>query len=218
MYQNSMNNALVNQATSAEAAEALDCLDEVAFAQAIAEADMDFQPAFVHGLLSAYCCQTDAPHAWVNALVDEIDPDNAKLTEALRYLNQVRHTLAEQLADSELSFQLLLDNRAQTLHDEVLLTREWASGYYLGVQELNLAERLGNDDLSAEFLNDLARIVAMPLPNDDDIDSASVTAAYSDHYDPNDEDDNGDDTRSDIMEIQEYCRAGAIGVFLASWR
>ncbi len=202
-------------------ADTLAAIDAETFALAIEKAEIHFQPAFVHGLLTAYCCDVEDAHGWATALVDNIDPDNDTLTEQLRYLNQARNTIGTQLADSQLGFPLLLHNTAETLHDEVLLTREWASGYYLGVQNLQLSERVAHDDLSVEFLQDLSRIVAMPLPDDDALDAASISDDYSDQYDDSDDiydADTGDDTRTDILEIQEYCRAGAIGVFLASWR
>lgn len=196
-------------------------IDPKAFADAVSLAEINFTSAFVHGLLTAYCCEEENSHGWATTLIDDIDPDNETLTTQLRYLNQVKNAMGAQLSDSELGFQLLLDNSAETLHDEVLLTREWASGYLLGVEALGLTERVKDDDLSTEFLADLPQIAAMPLPDEDEIEAASISDDYSDNYDASEDiydQDTGDDTRTDILEIQEYCRAGAIGVFLASWK
>lgn len=212
-----MNNPNTN---NPKVTDSLDSIDEDRFAQAIELAGISFTPAFVHGLLSAYCCEDENSHGWAPTLVVDIDPDNKTLTKQLRYLNQARNIIGTQLADSELSYQLLLNNTADTLHDEVLLTREWASGYLIGVENLGLTERVSHDDLSSEFLSDLPQITGMPLP-EEDIDIEPVSDGYTDNYDSSDEifdQDTGDDTRADILEIQEYCRAGAIGVFLASWK
>lgn len=201
-----------------------DSLDNIVpseFAQAISRANIDFTPAFVHGLLTAYCCEASHAHRWAMTLVTDIDPNDDLLATQLRYLNQAKNVISTQLADSEFSFQLLLHNTADTLHDEVLLTREWASGYWLGVQDIGLAERVAHDDLSNEFLTDLPQIIAMPVPNEDALDNTAVSDGYTDNYDDSDDvydHDTGDDTRNDIIAIQEYCRAGVIGVFLASWK
>lgn len=218
LFKELMNKVNTNNQTVTDTA---DDIDAAAFAKAIDLAKIAFTPAFVHGLLSAYCCEEENAHGWATLLVSDIDPSNETLTTQLRYLNRARNIIGTQLSDSELSFSLLLDNRAETLHDEVLLTREWASGYLLGVESLALNERVGDDDFSSEFLSDLAQIAAMPLPDDDALAAASVSDGYTDHYDSSDEfydQDGGDDTRSDILEIQEYCRAGAIGVFLTCWQ
>ncbi len=193
-------------------------IDDSDFAAAVDKAALDFTPAFVHGLLTAYCCQVAQPHGWATALVAELDPMNAAQTTQLRYFNIVKNAIATQLADSELSFQLLLHNSAETLHDEVLLTREWASGYWLGIQNTGIDKLLSDDEISSEFINDLPQITAMPLPDDSALATASLSDDYRDQYDDHsDIDDSNDDTRLDIMEIQEYLRAGAINVFLASW-
>lgn len=202
------------------ATEMLSEIDANAFAEAVERAKIAFTPAFVHGVLTAYCSEEAHSHSWATALTSEIAPNDDEQTTQLRYLNQVKNVIGTQLSDAELGFQLLLHNTAETLHDEVLLTKEWASGYWLGVEETQLAERVSNDELSREFLDDLAQILAMPLPDEDDLENASETDGYSDHYDSSSEiydNDHEDDTRTDILEIQEYCRAGAIGVFLASW-
>lgn len=198
-----------------------DTINENDFAAAVDKAEMDFTPAFVHGVLTAYCCQVDQPHGWATALVAELDPMNVTQTTQLRYFNEVKNTIAAQLADSELGFQLLLNNTAETLHDEVLLTREWASGYWLGVQNASIDQQVSDDELSSEFINDLPQITAMPLPDETALETASLSDGYSDEYDdaPDIYDqDTGDDTRTDIMQIQEYCRAGAMSVFLTSWK
>lgn len=197
------------------------CIDENDFSAAVDNAEIDFTPAFVHGLLCAYCCQVEQPHGWATALVTELDPENAMQTTQLRYFNEAKNTVAAQLADSELSFQLLLNNTAETLHDEVLLTREWASGYWLGVQSAGIDKQVENDELSSEFIKDLPQITSMPLPDETALETASVSDGYSDAYDDEPDiydSDRGDDTRIDIMEIQEYLRAGAMSVFLASWQ
>lgn len=196
-------------------------IDSSAFATAVEQAQIDFTPAFVHGLLTAYCSEEVNSHGWVTLLTTALDPNHTQQTNQLRYLNQVKNTIATQLSDSELSFQLLLHNTAGTLHDEVLLTKEWASGYWLGVEKTQLNERVDSDALSREFLADLTQVIAMPLPSEDDLDnSATGEESYTDNYDSSGEiydNDSDDDTHADILQIQEYCRAGAIGVFLASW-
>ncbi len=102
------------------------------------------------------------------------------------------------MADSELSFQLLLYNSAETLHDEVLLTREWASGYWLGIQNTGIDKLLRDDEISNEFINDLPQITAMPLPDDSALETASLSDDYRDQYDDHsDIDDSNDDTRLD---------------------
>lgn len=165
-------------------------MDDVALIKCLENADIDFSPSFVHGVLSAYACIGDNDNAWAVLLQPELDPKNVLQKEALQSLHSYKNTIAEQLADSDLGFYPLL-GESDSLREQSLATREWVSGFWLGLKENKLPTRLQDED-AQEFIGDVQRIAAMPLLDEDDADSTQ-----------------------DLLEVQEYCRMGTIGVFLS---
>lgn len=208
--------------------------DYVNFQHWLTDAGIEFSPSFVQGVLSAYCCKTYSGIGWSALLwhqssgADKPSTDKpsatapsatASSTNAINDINAIdvmaqqstqqqsigarqdsTQTLANyqdklkaQLDDPDCDYQLLLptDDNA---HQLALAIREWASGFWLGLQQSHLINNL-TDSHSKEYLSDLQRISAMPLPDEADSDSLV-----------------------DIAEIQEYCRMGAISLYLSSWR
>lgn len=151
------------------------------------KADCDFTAAFTHGLLSAYCCTNNQNNDWALIIFSDLDKMNVSQQETIKTLTQLKAHLTEQLADSELGYQLLTDTSSD-LSAQVLSTREWTSGFWLGLQRSELKKI---DESSLEFIKDLSAIAAMPIPEDND--EANLT---------------------DLMEIQEYCRMGVISLYL----
>lgn len=168
-------------------------LDYATLEKWLGKADITFSASFTHGLLSAYCCQHDGNSHWAKLLITDRDAMDVSQQRAITKLEGAKQDINEQLADASLSFQLLLDDQAENIREEVLSTREWASGFWLGIKELGFMQHCKENN-AIEFMQDLQRIAAMPLPEEEDGDS-----------------------HSDLIEIQEYCRMGAISLYLTSW-
>ncbi len=155
----------------------------------IEQAVIDFSPAFVHGVLTAYACQDENDKHWAILLQPQATLTEAQ-KQAFQTLADTQKIIAGQLADSDLSFQLpLTDN--DTIKQQSLATRDWASGLWLGLQHNGLLTKI-TDEASVEFIQDLQRISAMPLLDGEDKHNLG-----------------------DLLEIQEYCRMGTIGLFLS---
>lgn len=162
-------------------------MDYTTLENELEKADCDFSVSFVHGLLSAYVCADELNNRWVFVLFSDVKEMDASLQEVLRLLEKLKQLVAEQLADSDLTFQLLLREDNQ-LSQQALDTREWVSGFLLGIEQNQLKSQ---DDEVREFIKDLSTIASMPLLEDG-----------------NEED------LSDLIEIQEYCRLGVINLYL----
>lgn len=153
-------------------------------------AEIHFSPAFVHGVLTVYAMLEGNDNRWVNAFYDDLSRLTDRQKDGLQTLAKAKEKIKRQLADSQLGFQLLSRSDVD-VREQTLLTREWVSGYWLGLKRAQLMEKI-EDTASLEFIEDLQRIAAMPLPEGDDQDSLS-----------------------DLIHVQEYCRMGAISVFLS---
>jgi len=164
--------------------------------QCIEEAGIGFSAAFTHGLLSAYCCPHDLGQRWATVLVTEMDPMNVLQVEALKRLNCYKNDIAAALGDADFAFQLVLNDEDAGLQENVLALRDWASGYWLGVDAIGLAKTL-DDDYSREFIGDLPAITAIDVP---------LLAS-----------DDGEQ-QNDFVEIAEYCRMGAVSLYLSAWQ
>ncbi|MGY0400082.1 MAG: YecA/YgfB family protein [Ostreibacterium sp.] len=165
-------------------------MNNTSLAKSLENANIDFSPPFVHGVLSAYACIDDTDNGWAIILQPEIDSMNILQKEALNELNTYKDIIVEQLLDNNLGFQPLFSHDS-SIRKQALSTREWVSGFWLAVSNKGDLVKVLQDKDSTEFIQDLQRITAMPLPNDNDIDN-----------------------QQDLLEVQEYCRIGAIGLFL----
>lgn len=168
--------------------------DYVTVEKWLGKANIDFSASFSHGLLTAYCCNHRSQTEWQTALLPEYDPLDVIQQTAIQQLEEIKNEINEALADASFSYQLLLDDATEEVRDTALSTREWASGLFLGIKNIELETQLSDED-SLEFIQDLQRIAAMELPEESDL-----------------------ETLSDLIEIQEYCRIGAIGLYLTSWQ
>lgn len=153
-------------------------------------ADIDFSAAFSHGVLTAYCCTAEPHDGWAVVLQPDLDPANTVQKEALQTLRDLKQQINTALEDSELPYQPLF-SESESVREQALSTREWVSGFWLGLQQTGLSEQL-SDEASKDFLRDLRHIASMPLPDEGDAESLA-----------------------DLMEVQEYCRMGAVSLFLS---
>lgn len=156
----------------------------------------EFSPAFIHGVLSAYCCQEkyDDPKSWQSLLLPDFDEHNSEQKKLLEVFIVAKATIHRQLQSNDFVFALP-DCDDDSLSAQVLATREWASGFWLAVEQSQLAQAVYDTD-ATEFIGDLQRIAAMPLPAEDEEENP--------------------DNQADLIEIQEYCRMGVIGLFLSA--
>lgn len=168
--------------------------DYATFEQWLLDADIDFSAAFSHGLLTAYCCKHSRRVDWAEILIPHFDKMNVSHKALVKECRGFQQTISEQLADEHFSFQLLLNEQADNIRDEVLSFREWVSGYWLGLQNLSLPPQ-AIETQSLEFIKDLPKIVSIALPENED-----------------------SGTLADLIELQEYCRVGVVSLFLASWQ
>ncbi len=153
----------------------------------------EFSPAFIHGWLCAYSCQTkyDDPETWRPVLLPDYNHQDNEQSNSLQAFIAAKQAITEKLHSSELAFTLPYDENDDS-YTQAMVTRDWASGFWLAAEQTRLAKLVTHAE-AAEFLADLPRIAAMPLPQADDTDSLV-----------------------DLMEIQEYCRVGVMGVFLSA--
>lgn len=154
----------------------------------VEQADIDFSSAFVHGVLTAYACKDEHDKHWASLLQTQPTLNDTQ-KQAFQALAKAQKYISKQLADSELSFQLPI-NDENNIKEQALSTRDWASGFWLGLKQNKLLQQI-TDKTTLEFADDLQRIAAMPLPSEEDKDNLT-----------------------DLLEIQEYCRMGTIGLFL----
>lgn len=162
--------------------------------QWLLNADIDFSTSFSHGLLTAYCCKHRLRVDWPEILIPHFDKKNLNHQTLIKQCRTLQQEITEQLADENFSFQLLLNEDAENIRDEVLSFREWVSGFWLGLQNMALAPQ-AIETQSLEFMKDLPKIVSIDLPDNDD-----------------------SGTLADLIELQEYCRVGVVTLFLASWQ
>lgn len=153
------------------------------------KAGIAFSAAFVHGVLSAYACKDSQDNRWVTLLITDTTPDDSQ-KQAFNALASQQKTLAKQLADSQFSYALPSPEK-EGIRAQSLLTRDWASGFWLAAEHSHLLKQV-SDKASLTFFADLKRIAAMPIISE-----------------------NNQDNHADLLEIQEYCRMGAIGLFLS---
>lgn len=203
----------------------------------LAHVGIDFSAPFVHGVLTAFCCHSNDPEGWVGLLMpsnrgahdhdhdhDHDDEDEAQrqseLESVFKYLRQLKNQIADTLSDNELNFDIDIGEPAN-LFEEVFYTREWASGYYLGLEHAGVYPFIEHDEDSVEFFKDLAPISAMPLPDEEDyLEATDAINHYTDAYDADLEEEINelDDMQKDLAEIEEYLRIGAVGLFIASYQ
>lgn len=146
----------------------------------------EFSLAFVHGLLAASCCQATDDADWINVLFSK----TAYKTEQkamIKTLFLLKNDLDQALGDSQLAFDLLLDKHLP-IAQQTLQTRDWISGFLLGIKRKKLTV---SDTISQEFISDLTRLAAMPIPEAETEDNAA-----------------------DLTEIQTYCQIGVITLYL----
>lgn len=154
-------------------------------------ANIDFSAAFSHGLLTAYCCSQTIDDSWLMVLQPDINPKDDEQQSAFQALKTVKQQIMEDLQDSDLSFQpLFLEN--VSVREQSLSTRDWVSGFWLGLQQTGIADQL-TDNSAKDFLKDIKFMASMPLLEEENAENLS-----------------------DLMEVQEYCRMGALSLFLSA--
>lgn len=104
-------------------------------------ADSGYQPAEIHGLISAFCCAAGALSQLKQVLAEQHEADLAEKVQALyREVDQA-------LADESLGFQLLLTDNDAVLAARTKGLAEWCQGFLTGFK-LNHIDK--KTDLSEE--------------------------------------------------------------------
>ncbi|PIE45646.1 MAG: hypothetical protein CSA45_01960 [Gammaproteobacteria bacterium] len=160
----------------------------------IEQTGSSFSPEFVHGLLTAHCFDSTRSRNWALILLPNTDSISPDQKEAIRLLEAVQSKIQQQLDSDDFSFRLP-DSSSDSITEQTLATREWVSGYWLGIKETTLIGSIKDIEVR-EFFQDIKQISAMPLPK---------------HMPENSDADNF----TDLMEIQEYCRIGVISTYWA---
>ncbi len=101
-------------------------------------------------------------------------------------LEEYKEQIVSELSSSGLDFHLAIE--PSDVKKETQSTRDWASGFLFVISK-DSSKIL--DESSVEFLKDVKQIVSMPFAEDDN-----------------------QETKSDLFEIQEYLKVGAITLFL----
>ncbi len=165
-------------------------IEPITLEKIIEQAEIDFTPAFVHGVLTAYACHDEDDRHWAIILQPDSTLDENQ-QQAFNKLADIQQAIGAQLVDSDLSFQLPIADDT-SIRQQSLATRDWASGLWFGLQQNDLLEKI-TDETNVEFIRDLKSISAMPLLDEDDKHNLA-----------------------DLLEIQEYCRMGVISLFLSN--
>lgn len=154
------------------------------------------EPAELHGILcgklsgGASISETD----WLLEAVEELDfvqPPDAEVRIAL---SQLFHASQAQLARQDFDLQLLLPGDDAPVERRVSCLSRWCQGFLVG---FGSAGKVGDAQLSEqhrETLEDLASIARVELDQDD---SDAMQAAEADY-----------------MELVEYVRMAALGLFM----
>ncbi|MBS9777884.1 MAG: UPF0149 family protein [Gammaproteobacteria bacterium] len=154
------------------------------------KAEIDFSVSFVHGLLSAYASGDLHDNRWVTVLQTDLSNVTEQQKGTFQKLADIKQEIVKQLADSEFPFEVMINEQGD-IRDQSLSTREWASGFWLGLKHSDILKKI-TDETSHDFLKDLQRIAAMPLLEEADQESID-----------------------DLIQVQEYCRMGAVSLFLS---
>lgn len=116
----------------------------------------------LHGSITGFLCAGGLPRdgRWLHALaLDEVDAAVADAGEQ-QLFDRLFSACAEELADPELAFGLLLPDDSASIDDRAVALVDWCRGFLggLGVSGADVDNGLGGE--GGEVLSDLARIAA----------------------------------------------------------
>lgn len=164
--------------------------------QSLNNLDIDFSASFSHGVLFALNCFLPSNEKIVNNFIELIVNDSSEHHDNQSILRDILEetieTIRKALQQDPFTFQPLIDKSSISLETESV--KDWASGLILGIEQNK--SKINDKKFSInsqEFLKDLGSIALMPVL--DEIDGAS---------------------EADLMEIEEYLRMGAIGLYFDS--
>ena len=158
-----------------------------AITTALQDCGAPFDPAEVHGLISGILTATRDLGASMNSLRDFIAPaedvdtataDDASYQNGLAILVQLCRTTADQLADHNFDFQLLLPNDETSLTIRTESVGFWCQGFVSGLGEGRLP--LDTENHSTELndiIHDLSAIAQ--IDSTDVVDSEEEEVAYT---------------------------------------
>lgn len=163
--------------------------------QPLQDLGVDFSASFTHGVLFALNCshqnRDKLAALFIETIADTSENKADEHTVLLDLIEQTLEDIDDILQQDPFQFEPILDKSNQLVESESI--KDWASGLIFGIEQLKtktLNPSAQYSKNSQEFLQDIESIALMPTLNEND--QAS---------------------ESDLMEIEEYLRMGAIGLY-----
>lgn len=154
------------------------------------------EPAECHGLLSALLCGSDdAVRIWLDELLTEQHEGDLLQAEAKQMLEGFAAVVKIQLQGTDLSYELLLPDDDDVLHERVVALAQWCQGFYLGlgIVGINDLDKLPDD--SREIVEDMMQI------------------ARIENYDEQSEAQANEEDEAAYAELVEYLRVGVLLIY-----
>jgi len=154
------------------------------------------EPAESHGLLSALLCGSkDAIRIWLDELLTEQHDGDMLQLEAKQMMEGFAAVVKVQLQGTDLSYELLLPDDDEALHERVFALAQWCQGFYLGLGIIGISELEQLPDDSREVVQDMMEI------------------ARIENYDEQSEEKTTEEDESAYAELVEYLRVGVLLVY-----
>ncbi len=154
------------------------------------------EPAECHGLLSALLCGSkDAIRIWLDELITEQHEGDLLQEEAKEMLEGFAGVVKVQLQGTDLSYELLLPDDDNALHERVYAMAQWCQGFYLGLGIIGINDLEQLPDDSREVVQDMMEI------------------ARIENYDEQSEDQATEEDEGAYAELVEYLRVGVLLIY-----
>ncbi|MFV2004933.1 MAG: UPF0149 family protein [Gammaproteobacteria bacterium] len=156
-----------------------------------------------HGALCGMLCAQGATDAaqWMLHVLGEREESSKTLQQAGKMLLHMHQVTTEQMNDSDVEFDLMLPDDAETLEARVDALGTWCQGFVYGLAAGGVKEDTDLPDDSKELIKDILEISRAGYAADDE---AELNASV--------ENDNEEDEVA-FMEVSEYVRMGILLIY-----
>lgn len=156
--------------------------------------DSKKDPSEVHGILCGLLCAGPAadPELWMDLLLQDTDPQDLLLDDALAHIRSLQQLSLEQINDPTCNFHLLIPGEEYSLEDKIMALGDWCQGFLFGLNAAGVTDLESLPDDSHEIIKDMLEIGSIGLSYD-----------YSD---------NNDDENA-FEQFVEYVRIGVLLIY-----
>lgn len=132
--------------------------------QSLAQAGAHAGAAECHGALVGWLASGagEDPSTWLEAMLEELDPADAKVQRCRNDLVVLHRRVADQLAGDALESQPLLPDDETPLGTRVAALAEWCEGFLFGLGLAGAAATRGDDEIR-EVIGDFSQIARAGL-------------------------------------------------------